>query len=610
MDAPPVRTLPHQAPARTLAWLIVPALITTVVTAIEASQPIPSYRAITTWWLISIACLILAALPLGPRPHFTTRPDLHTWAPWLGMIAIAAIPRLLLLDRFPTVLDGDEAAFMSRAVAFRQGELPDWFGISFYGNSNAWATAQSLVADLAGTGVAGHRTLSAIAGTIGVIATWRLGRHVVGEPAAAIGAILLAAWPLHLYFSRLALNNITDPTALTLALLFLVRTVTYRRPIDAVGCGLSLALGFYGFYGGRAFPFVILAILVVLAIHHRLGLRETTHLFTWIATSFITATMPLLVIFWKTPAEFGGHMDMVSPFTLTNLRTHPIETIRLYLPGLSDAIIYPFDGNGIGHFRYGPPYFGWPLCILIAIGVVALLIRLYATRGLTAMPFLAIPWFLLTAGIATTIPISGQRYLALVPVFALIAGFGLWQLATLLARVNPARLQIWPTPLALLTVGILTFTHLTWMASEDRQIETYADRRTIAAWDLGWRLLRNSVDPPPTIYFAGAPFVWSQSFPSLAFLTGGLPMIDLDAPLESPADVPALPPGTILILVPERASERCVIETAYPGVLVTEALTRENALLYYVFATEPPAFLSTESTPGETTTATASPATC
>jgi hypothetical protein len=148
------------------------------------------------------------------------------------------------------------------------------------------------------------------------------------------------------------------------------------------------------------------------------------------------------------------------------------------------------------------------------------------------------------------------------------------------------------------------------MASEDRQIDTYADRRTIAAWDLGWRLSRDAAETPPTIYFAGAPFIWSHSFPSLTFLTGGLPMIDLDAPLESPADVPALPPGTILILVPERAAERCVIETAHPGVVVTEAHTRENALLYYVFATEPPAFWSTEITPGETTTAPASPASC
>lgn len=626
MDVPPVnphpsppskpRFLPGRLPRVAPVWLIIPAILATIATAVTASDAIAhdtGYTRVTIWWLVSLGLLLLAALPPNPFRSISGTwklPATRTWAPWLGMIAIAAIPRLVLLDRFPTVLDGDESAFIVLAVDFRRGDLPDWFGIYFYGNPNGWAAAQGLLTEVVGTGPAGHRSLSALVGIIGVLATWRLGRHLLGEPAGTIGAILLAAWPLHLHLSRVALNNITDPAALALSLLFLVRTVTFRRPIDAVACGLSLASGLNGYYGGRAFPFVILTLLPILALRHRLGVRNTVFFLSWILVAFVSAATPLLATFEHEPSEFGGHMGMVSPFTLTHLREGPVETIRAYLPNLWNAIGYPATGGRDGYFRHGPPYFGWPLCVLIGIGAITLLVRLRRSRDITAFACLVIPWALLTAGIATTVPISGQRFLALTPIFALVAGLGLWSLASLAPHVGSSRLRLAPSAITILVLAILTASHLNWMASEDRQIENYGDLRTIAAWDLGWRLSRDPVEPAPTVYFAGAPFVWSQSFPSLTFLTRGLPMIDLDAPLETPADIPPLPSGAILILVPERATERCAIEATHPGVLVSAVLTRDNAPLYYVFATEPPAFWSTAPTLAETTVSPAPPATC
>ena len=530
MDAPPVN--PRRSPASrsrlpsgrlprvSPIWLTIPAIIAIIGTAVSASDAIAhdtGYTTVTIWWLASLGFLLLAALPPSPLHWISgawTRPTPRTWAPWIGMIAIAAIPRLVLLDRFPTVLDGDESAFIIRAVAFRRGDLSDWFGISFYGNPNSWAAAQGLVTEIAGTGPAGHRSLSALVGIIGVLATWRLGRHLLGEPAASIGAILLAAWPLHLHLSRVALNNITDPAALSLSLLFLVRTVTFRRPIDAVACGFSLALGLHGYYGGRAFPFVILALLPILAFRHRLGIRNTAFFLSWIVIAFVSAAAPLLATFQGNPSEFGGHMEMVSPFTLANLREQPVETIRLYLPNLWEAITYPATGGHVGYFRHGPPYFGWPLCVLIGIGAITLLVRLARSRDISALACLAIPWALLTAGIATTVPISGQRFLALTPIFALVAGLGLRGLASHIAHLDSSRLRLAPNAITIHAHAVLTTAQLAWMASEDRQIETYGDMRTIAAWDLGWRLSRDLVDPSPTIYFAGAPFIWSQSFPA------------------------------------------------------------------------------------------------
>lgn len=591
------RSAPWWAPSDGLGglWLLTPAIAAAWITAIVADRdglPGEHDGEITRWWLLSLVLLLSGAgwpvlapavRAIATWPTRTWRwLTWSSWAPWIGMIALAALPRLVWLDRFPTVLDGDGSAFMMRAVAFREGELPGWFHPGFYGNPNLYPVVQSLVADAVGDGVTGHRTLSALLGAIGVVAAWRLGRHLVGEPSATIGAILLAAWPLHLHMSRVALNNITDPTFLTLALLFLVRATRFRRRLDAVACGMALAFALHGFFGGRAFPVVILALLPVLAVTHRLGLVATLRALAWMTVGFAVTAMPLLVAFRRIPAEFGGHMAMVSPFTLENLRADPSGTLATYLPNLWEAVIYPLAGNNQGSFRHEPPYFGLPLAILLVVGAVVLATRWLRGRELPGAACLLVPWGLLTAGIATTIPITGHRLLALTPLFALVCGSGLWRLAILTGRIARSRLPGLEPLLAALAALTFTVGHLAWMSSEDRQLETYSDRRTVAAYDLGWRLSGDGASRP-AVLFVGAPFVWSHSFPSLTFLVDSMPMTDIEHPLINPGDVPPLPESTLLVMTPERADERCVVENALPGVTVAEARDRYGSLIYLAF---------------------------
>lgn len=588
-------TPPGRAPRNGLGrlWLLTPALVATGITATvadRAGQPGEADVAVARWWLLSMVLLLAAAgWPLAEAAvRAIAERRMLAWrgAPWrslglwMGMIAVAALPRLVRLDRFPTVVDGDEGAFMIRAVAFRQSELPGWFNPGFYGSPNLYSVVQGLVADLAGSDVAGHRTLSALLGAIGVVATWRLGRHLVGEPSAILGAILLAGWPLHLHVSRVALNNITDPTFLTLALLFLVRTARFRHRLDAVACGMALAFGLYGYFGGRAFPVVILSLLPVLAVKHRLGLAATLRVLAWIVAAFAVTAMPLLVAFRRNPAEFGGHMDMVSPLSLDRLRNDPFGTLETYLPNLREAAFYPFAESNQGLFRHESPYVGLPLAILLVAGAVALLTRWLRDRDIANAACLAIPWALLTAGIATTIPITGHRLLALTPVLALVAGSGVWWLASLLGRVVASRLAV--SVSASLAMVAITTSHLAWMTSEARQLETYGDHRSVAAFDLGWRISGDEAARPAVLY-VGAPFVWSHSFPSLTFLVEGMPMTDIEHPLASPDDVPPLPEGTLLYLGAERSAERCVVEAALPGVTVAEVRDRYGTLIYLAF---------------------------
>jgi hypothetical protein len=289
------------------------------------------------------------------------------------MTAVAALPRLLLLDRFPTVLDSDESAFLVRARASQGGEPSFPFDPGWYGNPNLYAVVQGWIAQPLGGDVAAHRTLTALVGTIGVLATWRLGRYLVGRQAAPAGAIVLATMPLHLHMSRVGLNNITDSATVALALLFLVRSVRFGRSGDAVLCGATLGLGFYGYFGGRAIPGVVLVTLAVLALDRTFTVSRMSRIAGWLTLGFLATAMPLIVGYRLNPGQFSGHLGMTSTFSRERLLDDPMGVLGVYIVNLRDGLMYPLAGNPLagnmtGYFRHEPPCFGWATTILLLVG--------------------------------------------------------------------------------------------------------------------------------------------------------------------------------------------------------------------------------------------------
>ena len=100
---------------------------------------------------------------------------------------------------------------MLAAIAARTGTMVNPFATGWFGVPNLYPAVQGWLTNVVGTDVAGHRMLGAVIGTIGVIATWRFGTLVIGPWPAMVGAVIMATLPFHLFFSRSALNHITDP---------------------------------------------------------------------------------------------------------------------------------------------------------------------------------------------------------------------------------------------------------------------------------------------------------------------------------------------------------------------------------------------------------------
>ncbi len=110
---------------------------------------------------------------------------------------------------------------------------------------------QKLAVDIFGRNLLGLRAFSAVLGALTVPATYWLGRQLFDRTTALAGALVLLAFPPHLHYSRLALNNIADPLFGTLALACMARGLRTRRRIDWALAGAMLGLAQYFYEGGR-----------------------------------------------------------------------------------------------------------------------------------------------------------------------------------------------------------------------------------------------------------------------------------------------------------------------------------------------------------------------
>jgi 4-amino-4-deoxy-L-arabinose transferase-like glycosyltransferase len=125
-----------------------------------------------------------------------------------------------------------------------------------------------------------RRLVGALVGIIGLIATWRIGRHLGGPVAGLIALILLATCPL--YYGHMFINAKDAPFAAAMAVLLLgmVRAFEeYPRPnartVVLTGVGLGLVFG-SRILAGIVAPYALVALLLIAMGEARdAGLRQS-----------------------------------------------------------------------------------------------------------------------------------------------------------------------------------------------------------------------------------------------------------------------------------------------------------------------------------------------
>lgn len=148
---------------------------------------------------------------------------------------------------------------------------------------------QSGLLEIFGRDLLGLRMLSVILGTLTIPAVYRLGKILFDTKTALFAALLLATFPPHIHFSRLALNNIADPLIGTLMLAALLKAHRSGERHAAIWAGFWLGITPYFYEGGRLLFPALAALLLIGWRGRQIRMRS------FLLTTFLLA-MPYLLM--------------------------------------------------------------------------------------------------------------------------------------------------------------------------------------------------------------------------------------------------------------------------------------------------------------------------
>ncbi len=193
---------------------------------------------------------------------------------WRGVLLLGAVLLLAFGLRYWQLGTAvrylvDEMNTVPEVVAFQYPEYPVKLLTQMSGISPfpwVFAYAQWAGTLFLGDTLEGMRLASTFTGTFTVLALYVLARALFDRTTALMAALLLATFPPHLHFSRLALLNIADPLFGTFALAFLARGLVRQRRVDYALGGVFLGLTQYFYNGGRLFYLPLALVWVGLLI--------------------------------------------------------------------------------------------------------------------------------------------------------------------------------------------------------------------------------------------------------------------------------------------------------------------------------------------------------
>lgn len=352
---------------------------------------------------------------------------------------------------------------------------------------------QAMAVDVFGRSFIGLRAASTILGALTVPAVYTLGRALFDRRAALAAALLLAAFPPHLNFSRIGINNIADPLFGTLALAFLGRGMLSGRRGDYALGGVMLGLTQYFYEGGRLlFPVLAVVWLAVCWLFGRRSARLEMRrvgvavlaaglvafpVYLTLAASGASAASRLNTRYVLPDADYWRALLLPGGFQ-THIESHVLPAFLFYvrLPDTSlfyggrDALLLPVLAPA---FLLGLFYALWrarcPDCLLLLwIGGV---------------------WLANSLLLDST---QSPRYVVVFPAVALLAAVGITRLAAMIVpgrKLQAALIAALAIILAFVQTNYYFNDHLPFYNRQFRQILGYRD---------GQDAVLRSLDFPPS----------------------------------------------------------------------------------------------------------------
>lgn len=364
-----------------------------------------------------VAALVLYVTGFSRARHPVAGPPVPMWVGLVAVVIVAAAFRLPGLASIPGSISIDELLPGAEALRIARGEGPNVFAsLGWFTMPRLSFVVQGGVLALAGDEpFRALRLASALMGLAGLLATFGLGRRLVGDRAALAGTFLMAVSLWHLHNSRTGFPfwQSSFGTALALYLLIRGRQDGSAAIVALAGVVTGLVLQWY-------FPVRILLLLTPLLLvidwfERDDRVAEAVADAGWFILGVLLALGPLLtVVPW---GDLTGHsLDVMqapgrSGWTASLVAEHLGESLRMFSRWTYLAVLHRSPAGLLDA--------GTRAALVVGIAVALL-------RGRPA-PLFLVGWLgltLLVGVVLTDSPRASYRLAAAMPAVFLLAGFG------------------------------------------------------------------------------------------------------------------------------------------------------------------------------------------
>lgn len=485
----------------------------------ERSTPLP-FR----WWhylsvAIGLGCLLLLWQTQGPVPNtFESAFGMHhpqqfllwtvgvlliMWGmmsgvrwrrflltksilPIVGITLVGLVIRLWQLE-WAVHFFVDEAHFIEAMT--RLWDKPDVQILSYLNPiaNFTWVYSywQSWVVGLFGNSLASARLLSVLFGTLTVPAVYVLGKRLFDYQTGLLAGALLMAFPPHIHFSRLALNNIVDPFFAVVGFIFLLdgfRTQSRRAYALA---GVCFGLTQYFYEGGRIlFPaLVVLWLLSRLVTRQSLPTRRNLLIF---GLTFVIIASPFYLTLrtWRAtivPRLSDRGVETVDWATLLSGEDGLVQIQTFFRERLNPPYLHLVHLPDTSAFYYGGET-GLILPILVPLFFLGLAIAVWRWRREGSLLLMWVGLTILGNSLIADNTWTA-RYVVVFPALILLIAMGIRFVLPLLIPTVSRRWQVIGVGLlAVLCVGQVLYYFTIHMLIYNQQIRPFLDHQ-----DVGFR---------------------------------------------------------------------------------------------------------------------------
>jgi len=184
------------------------------------------------------------------------------------VIAVTAVPRLVLLADVPPGLHGDESVTAALADEILEDGHIGVYAHEIGGSPTGMFYWTAAVFSITGDSPFTVRLSFALLGIATVGMTFLAFRVMFDRPTATIAALLLAVFAWHLHYSRIALIPIGMPFTEMATVLLLFLALRYQSKLLFGATGAALAAGLYTYKAFPVFALGFAAVLLWLAVFH------------------------------------------------------------------------------------------------------------------------------------------------------------------------------------------------------------------------------------------------------------------------------------------------------------------------------------------------------